>query len=444
MSARVLAVTAMLVVALPLAGCFKRADDGGAPLSADQQKVDALLGEAGNEKLVDAASIIPKNYSFGQQKLLPPVKLSFTGTVSTDAVGGYEAERDEGGINYNSKIEMFDISSSLPAGQAAEIVIKVFWDASEANSGDVDLVVDVPGLKTSYSPTSETWNWNYAVKTMVINAVGVEGIPANVGVEISSALVNSGFDYKLDVSLTYVKDVLTPYHAWALDVPASASGLIFESEKAGGDEHIVAQFVLVDPDDQLVQFVDFNDLSIPTQSVFIPTQKPGTYVFYAYSMFGGFLRVKADVPLENSLARTLALTEEAVVDSSAPMPGIAGKDWLNATADSSALNTDTGATTITFSPVGAFPLRVTPFAKGEFTTMAKITLSSPLGVVAQRTVFVRYEDDRGTLGYTSNHEGTQDHSYDWKNIQRGSWKADIVNNNANVELGHVVTSYVRA
>lgn len=443
MKSRTVVLVAMLVVSLPLAGCFKR-DDPNSALSGDQAKVDDLLGKAGNDKLVDAAAIIPKNYSFGEQALLPPVKLAFSGTIGVDAVGGYEAERDEGGIDYNSKIEMFDISSGLPAGQAAEIVVKVFWDASEFNSGDIDLVIDMPGLKTSYSPTSETWNWNYAVKTVVVNAVGVEGVPALVGVEISSVLAQSGFDYKLDVSLTYVKDVLTPYHAWALDVPSTASGLIFESEKAGGDEHIEAQFILVDPEDQLVQFVDFNDINIPTQSVFIPTTKAGTYVFYAYSMHGGFLRVKADVPLVNAIARPLALVEKVVVDSAAPMPGIAGKDWLNATADSSALNTDTGATTVTFSPEGAFPLRVTPYVKGQFTSMAKITLSSPLGVVAQRTVVMRYEDERGTLGYTSDHEGTHDHVYSWKNIQRGSWKADIVNNNANVELGHIVTSYVRA
>lgn len=442
MKAHAIFLALLLVGVAVAAGCFKRGGGDELNVSQEQQKANDILGTTGSDKLVDAAAIIPKNYSFPLQQNLAPVQQTFSATISTDAVGGYEAERDEGGIDYNTKTQMFDVGPLLPPGQPAEIVLKVFWDASEVNSADLDLVVDLPGLQTSYSTVSETWNWNYAVKTMVVDTIGVEGQPAQVGVQVASAAVTKGFDFKLDVSVTYVKDVLTPYHAWALDVPTGASGIILESEKAGGDEHITSQFILVDPEDNLVQFVDFNDISIPTQSVFIPTATSGTYVFYAYSMHGGFLRAKADVPLSSPVARPLALVEKPTVDSAAPMPGVAGKDVLNGTASMPA--DDVAPTTVPFAPEGPFPLRVTPYIKGQATAMAKITLSSPLGKVAQRTAWLRYQDDRGTIGYTSDHEGSTDVTFDWKNIAKGAWKADIVNDNPAVELGHVVLTYERS
>lgn len=434
----------LLALTLALGGCFGKNDVSSAAKTDQQKKADDLLGKAGLDKLIDASGIIPKNYSFARQNMLPATNVTFKATVASDTMGGYEAENDEGGIDYNTKTTMYDISGRLPPGQPAEIVLKLYWDASEANSGDIDLVTDVPGAISSYSPTSETLNWNYAVKTLVVDTLGVEGQSAKVGVQVASALVSRGFEYKLDVSFTYVKDVLTPYHPWAVDVPPGANGLLFESEKAGGDEHITAQFLLLGPDDKPVQFVDFNDISIPTQSVFIPTEKAGTYVFYAYSMHGGFLRVKADVPLQNPAARTLALVQKKVVDSTAFAPGLAGKDIMNGSAvNASTPKDDTNAQVVQFSPEGLFPLRVEPYVKGQFTTMAKITLKSPLGVVAQRTAIGRYADDRGTIGYTSDHEESQDNIRAWNNVARGTWQAQIVNDNPSTELGHVVTTYER-
>ncbi|MFA5860508.1 MAG: hypothetical protein WDA16_02310 [Candidatus Thermoplasmatota archaeon] len=433
-----------LALVLALGGCFGKGDVGPASKSDQQKRADDLLGKEGLDKLIDATGFVPKNYSFAQQTLLPPTNVTFKAVIGPDAVGGYEAENDEGGIDHGTKTTTYDVGSYLPQGQPAEIVLKLYWDASEANSGDIDLVADVPGTKTSYSSTSETLNWNYAVKTMVIDTVGVDGQGAMVGVQVASALVTSGFEYKLDVSFTYVKDVLTPHHPWAVDVPVGANGLLFESEKTGGDEHVTTQFILLDPDDQLVQFVDFNDINIPTQSVFVPTEKPGTYVFYAYFMHGGFLRVKADVPLQNAAARPLALVHKSTADSTAFSPGLAGKDYLNGSAlNESTPSDDANAQVVQFSPDGPFPLRVEPYLKGQFTTMAKITLKSPLGIVAQRTAIGRYQDERGTLGYTSDHEESLDNTHAWKNVARGTWQAQIVNDNPSTELGHVVTTYDR-
>lgn len=435
-------IVALVALAL-LSGCFGK-DVATASTDEDQALVDAILGDDGRQKLVDAADIIPKNYSFPGQALLPPQTLVIPGAVATDANGAYEGERDEGGIDYGNEIEWTDISSLLPPGQPAELTIRLVWDASEANSADLDIALDVPGTRTSYSATSETWNWNLAVKQAVVNTVGVEDAPARIGVQASSGTVTQGFPYTLEVRVSYVKDVLTPYHAWLLDVPAGASGLILESEKAGGDEHVSSQFLVIGPEDDLVAFVDFNDLDIPTQSVFVPTRAAGPHVFYALTMHGGFLRVKADERLDDTQARPLALVETATVDMATPAPGYAAKDVFNGSeAEGVMPKEDAGAVTLSFTPEGPFPLRVEAFVRGQVVGMSKITLSSPLGVVDEKVVIGRYADPRGTIGYTSDHREGPDHVASWKNLQKGAWSARIVNDSPGVELGHVVLTYTR-
>lgn len=440
---RSLVLTIVLALALGgMAGCLKKADAPAADL--EQQKADDILGQAGRQNFVDAAAIIPKNYTFPGQDLLPPAIFEHVGEITTAANGAVEAEKDEGGFERNTFVEMQDISALMPPGQPVELVIDLVWDASEANSADLDIAVDVPGTKTTYSPTSETFNWNLAVKTIVVNTVGVEGMPALVGVQAAGGVVSQGFEYTLTVKATYVEDVLTPYHAWAFDLPADASGIIIESDKAGGEEHVAAQFVVIDPEDNLVAFVDFNDIDIPTESLFIPTSRAGTYVFYAYHMHGGFFRIKTDVPNQENGARQLALVETKVVDSASPSPGVAGKDLFNGSAAQNTMPAaDVNPTVIPFTTEGGFPLRVTGYITGPATTQAKITLKSPLGTVHTLTSILRAEDEGGSVGYTSQHEGSPNNQLDWKNIQRGSWTAEIVNTSPGVEIGHTVLTYTR-
>lgn len=438
----------------PLAGCLGGSDSAAVEPNAEQEKADEILGEAGKDRLVDVASIIPKNWSMPDQKLLPPVELSFLGKVDTSAVGSYEAERDEGGIDYNTRVHTYDISPQLPPGQPAEVVIDLFWDASEANSADLDIFIDLPGTKTSYSPVSETMNWNHVLKTVVVNTIGVSGQPALVGVQIASGMVSQGFDYTLDVRVQYVQDVLTPYHAWALDVPSGAGGIILESVKAGGDEHIRSEFVLIDPEDNLVKNVMFDDINIPTQSVLIPVTKAGTYVFYAFYMHGGFLSAKADVPLDNVQARPLKLVEEEVVITSELAPGLAGKDYLYPTA--SVPSEDVNAIEFDVPFTDKFPLRVTGFIRGQLVADAKLTLESPKGLVHQLTVIAQYSDERGTIGYTSDHEGRRvdtadgaqtegglNNLFQFANVDKGVWTASIVNDGPNVEIGYRVLTAQR-
>ena len=435
-------VLAALLVSTALAGCLKK--DPVQTMSAEQEKADDILGQAGRQSLVDAAAIVPKNYSFAGQELLPPVVFEYVGQITQSANGALEAEKDEGGIERGTYVELQDISHLVPVGQPVELVIDLVWDASEANSADLDIAVDVPGAATMYSPTSETFNWNLAVKTLVVNTVGVEGKPAKVGIQAAGGAVTQGFEYELTIRATYVEDVLTPYHAWAFDVPPSAGGVILESEKAGGEEHVASQFVIIGPDDELVQFVDFNDIDIPTESVFIPLSKPGTYVFYAYTMQGGFLRIKADVSLDETAARTLALVETKVADSTAPAPGVAGKDHFNGSALGGAAPVpDVNPTVVDIDTGATFPLRVTGYITGPVMSQAKITLKSSLGAVHTLTKIARAEDDSGSVGYTSAQEGSPNNVYDWKNIQRGAWTAEIVNTSPGVEIGHTILTYVR-
>jgi hypothetical protein len=150
--AQVKAPLLALALAASLTGCMGLfgGETPTAGVDEQQQIADEVLGKAGRDKLVDAAAIIPKNYSFPAQRLLPPVTVQVKGAVASDANGGYEAERDEGGIDYNNKVLWQDVTSLLPPGQPAELVVKLTWDASEANSADLDIALDVPGTRTTY------------------------------------------------------------------------------------------------------------------------------------------------------------------------------------------------------------------------------------------------------------------------------------------------------
>lgn len=443
MNSRLLVIAiGLILLAGPLAGCIKGKDEVQAA-NVEQEKADAILGDQGKEKIESVAALIPKNYSFPDQKVLPKQTITIAAKTSSSALGSYEAQRDEGGIDYRSVIVMNDVSAHIPAGQPVEMFIKLFWDGAEANSADLDIAVDVPGTKTTHSNTTEDLNWNYAVKSMVVNTIGVPGQKHEVGVQIAGGAVTEGFDYSLEISFVYPKDVLTPYHPWAFTVPSGASGIILETEKAGGDEHVTAEFLVIDPNDQLVQYKTYNDIDIPTESVFIPTKGPGEYVFYAFYMHGGFLRLKADVPLETFNVRTLNIVKTETVDMSGPAPGVAGKDPLMGGAGGGTIPaSDTNPTTVTFDSGSSFPLDVRGFIRGQVNPMAKITLKSPAGEVHSLTSILRYQDEQGTIGYTGEQDNGPNSVFNFKNMQRGAWTAEIVNDGP-AEIGHILTTYTR-
>ena len=137
--------------------------------------------------------------------------------------------------------------------------------------------------------------------------------------------------------------------------------------------------------------------------------------------------------------------------SNSPSPGLAGKDYLDPTAGGTVPADDVGAVLYDVPLNDKFPLRVTGFIRGAVTADAKITLSSPKGMVHTLTVIGRYEDERGSIGYTSDHEGTittgaegeqreggSNNVFYFANVDKGAWTASIVNDGPQVEIGYRV------
>lgn len=438
------ALALAMSLAVPASGCLgflkKEEADGG--VDRNQLIADELLGDEGRNALDDIASAKPKNFTFPGQLALPAAALWINGTVGPEANLAYEGNRDQGGIDYGSVYEVQDVSSYIPAGQPVEIFAKLYWNAQELNSADLDIVVDVPGLKTSHYPAkTEDMNWNFATKTMTINTVGVPGATHEIGIQANSGRTTSDLSYSLYVEFHYPKDVLPPAVPYAITVPSNATGLMLESVKVRGDEHVQAEFIVVSPTDDLVGYVEFNDIAIPTESVFVPTSGPGEYVLYAFYMHGGFLSVKADAPPEKLEARTLATVITPTAVDASPSPGMIDRDWGFGSAVEGTLVTPmTNQKSASFAIEGAHPLLVHATITGQGTLMTQVRVTSPAGVVHEITRALRYDDERGSIGYTAD-EG-YDNWMDFAAVVKGAYTIDYVNDGP-LEIGYVVVTYQR-
>ncbi|MGQ0536644.1 MAG: hypothetical protein ACT4PT_11290 [Methanobacteriota archaeon] len=427
----------LLLLGAVLSGCLGRGNE------ERTEPTDIVLPEEiGNQtqrRLDELAAPIPKNFVVPGQIVRSPVVDWFNGTIDPSANHGIEDRNDRGGNNYNSLIVKKDVGSFLPPGQPAEIRIKLFYFQSAGKGVDLDIFVDLPGLKTAYNRGhNDEWNWKVSVQEMTVNTVGVAGQPMEIGVEAKNGRLAQPVDFVMKMEYEYVKDVLTPYFAWAIQVPANATGLIFESAKGGGSEHVNIDFILLDPTDSPVTIQHYDDIGIPTESIFVPTKGPGEYVFYAYHVRGGFFSVKADVPVENNVLRPLAVVDEEVVDFSGPAPGMVGR---NVTGSATPY---TEGTSVPFA-VDKFPLRVVPFI-GKAGTPAvsgacEIRISSGTGLVALRQKVLRYDDERGSLGYSGD-QGENLQFYPG-NLAKGQYTASIVSDGCTGEIGHIVSTYAR-
>lgn len=441
---RNLAIALALALALSSAGCLGFFKKGGEDRKIDGQQTlaDELLGDAGRSAFDDLASSKPKNFTFPAQDALPRTVVWINGTVGPEANLAFEGNRDQGGIDYNSVVQTQDISAHVPPGQPVEIFVKLYWNAQEMNSADLDIVADLPGTRTSHYPAkTEDMNWNFATKTLTINTVGVEGQPHLLGIQANSGRTTGDLSYSMFVEFNYAKDVLPPSVPYAVMVPSNATGLVFESAKVTGDEHVQAEFIVVSPTDELVAYVEFNDLAIPTESVFVPTTGPGEYVLYAFYMHGGFLSVKADAALDQLAARQLATVIAQTTVDSAPSPGMIGRDWSYGSAIEGTLVTPmTNQKTASFDIAGAHPLLVHATLKGQGTLMTQAVITSPAGLVHELTRALRYDDERGSIGYTAD-EG-YDSFLDYGAIVKGAYTIDYVNDGP-LEVGYVVVTYQR-
>lgn len=440
-----LAKLAVLVVLLaaPLAGCFGKGD-GEALEKNVNAEAEKFVDNRTTQEIAKRLAPRPTNYTVSGQELLPKQIFYWNDTIGQEANTAYSDRNDRGGNNYNTPRKTFDISKFVPAGQPVEIRMTLAYISTPGNSAKLDILANVPGNHTDYNPSNnDEFNWKFSVQRAVVNTIGVAGEKAEVGVQASNGKILGGpLPFSLRLEFHYVKDVLTPFHPWAFEVPSNASGIILESEKAGGPEHLKSQFIVVGPNDELVSFVDFNDISIPTESIFIPAAGPGQYVFYAYYMDGGFLRLRADTPIENRGVVPLPRVVTRTVDESAPSPGLAGRDWLH---DGGPTQTPAqGGSEKGFTIDGTFPLDVIPFIGAEDgsadTLMSEIKISSAKGVVSRLQRVLRHDDASGSMGYTADHWNLEHHA---QNLAKGAYKVSIVNNSPNAPLGHIVVTYQR-
>ncbi|MHB8603700.1 MAG: hypothetical protein ACYDCK_00475 [Thermoplasmatota archaeon] len=432
----------LVVSSAALAGCFGR----GNPISKTDVNAGAkgLISGKQQNATFDLASDKPKTYSVPGQLALPMVHAFFNGSVDPTVDASYEGNADQGGMDYNAVIQTVDVAKFVPAGEPTQMIIKLWWDAKEANSADLDIYVDVPGTKTSYSDTTYDFNWLLPIKSLTVNTMGVAGQKALIGVEATSGHTYTAITWHMDVTFSYAKDALAAGIPFAFDVPAAASGLIVDSVKVGGSEHIKSQFAIIGPDDELVQFVNFNDIEIPTQSVFIPVAKPGQYIFYAFNMTGGFLGLRADAPLDQYNVSALKTQMTAIVDSSGPAPGVIERDWGydSAIGSGMAATPMSNQVTATFQVTKTFPLGIWGFVTGspDAAPMAQIKITSPKGVVNEKTVILHYGDDHGTLGLTN--DRGYDNTIDYSKLAKGAYKVEIVNDSPDA-VGHMILTYVR-
>lgn len=394
-------LTFALAAAATLAGCL-HADDV-APTTVD----DVSLNASGStlEKIEAVAGKKPLKFAFPGQQTLDRAVLWINGTVGPEAAGGYEFPGNRGGTSYGTTVLAEDVSRFLPPGQPALIDLRVWWTNGPGRGVKIDPYIEVPGTKSSsHRGYQDEWTWTLPVKNASVVTAGEAGVPARIGVEVANGKIAPGqqVSYTVRAEFTYAKDVLTPKTPWAVDVPRNATGLILGSVKSAGDRHVAAKVLVVGPDDELVAYVDYNDLAIPTESVFVPIRQPGEHVVYAVSMSGGFLDVRTDAGLDAPLARPLAevVTETILVEEPAA-PGLAAHYVAGQN-----VTQPTGGVERRFAAGPQFPLEIEPILVGAPAVVGDADLRVLAGsnLIARYHRFLRVDDERGRIGVSDEEE----------------------------------------
>jgi predicted small lipoprotein YifL len=441
-----LAMVALALLGVSLAGCLGGAKQDLQPASTLKPKEITKEAEKRFEELTQ---VVPSNYTFPGQQLLESVVVWLNDTIDTAADTAVENPRDDGGMDFQTVLKTVDISRYLPPRQAAEVHVKLYWYGNAGSSADLDIFTDLPGATGAYDPsTPQDWNWNIPVKRAVFDTVGVEGQPALVGVQAANGKILPGSDipFFLQVQIDYARDVLTPHNAYAFTVPEGATGIVLRSVKVTGDEHIQARFAIISPQDELVSFTEFDDIAIPTESVFVPLRAPGEYVFYAHTMTGGFLSLKADSPVPQREVRILPLKEERVVDF-AGVPAAAGvvaHDFGDVTGTGTNVSTPyTEGSKASFT-LDRFPLRVEGFFDSGGAALAgdvEQRILGPKGLVYDAVRSARVDTDAGSLGWSGDHGvfRTSDPSL----LGKGGYTVSVVIDGYTGSIGHTILTYER-
>ncbi len=406
-----------LVICAPLflAGCFGN-DDGASDAVAPAAKIDDKQ-VARFEKLT---ARLPQNYSFPAQRLLAASEVWYNDSLAVGPTG-VEGFYDQGGIKYATALKTFDVTDRVPPGVATELMLTLTWQNEPGASSDLDIFVDFQGERSDASDVEYYLDFTRATKRLVVNVQGEAGVPALIGVQAANGFSANPLPFALRAEYRYAKDVLTPRVPLAFTLPANATGIILGSEKAGGDEHVRAAFILIGPDDLPVGTFTYDDIGIPTESMYIPLPRQGEYVFYAYNMSGGFLSITADAGLPDNRVRTL----ERVIERVEVNNEAAGE----------------GETRFTPAP---FALEVRPRLVGENAVVAsaQLLITSQRGEVAAYTRTARIDmDDANRVGYTADETNSR---FDPTKLSPGEYTLSwAVEGLVNAGVAYEVVTYAR-
>lgn len=438
------ALLGLVLVSVALAGCFGQAKEDLRPTKALRPREITQEAERQFEELTQ---LIPPNYTFPGQEALEPVVVWLNGTIDSTANAAIESPNDDGGFNYKTYVIAEDVSRYIPPNQAAEVHIKLWWHGNPGQSADLDIFTDLPGIKSHHDPgTDQHFNWNIPVKREVVNTVGVAGRPHLIGVQVTNGRIAPGqqMPFFLEMRFDYAKDVLTAHHPYAFTLPEGATGVVMRSVKVFGDEHVKATFIVLDPQDNLVTFQEYNDIAIPTESVFIPLRQPGEHVFYAYEMTGGFLSLKADSPVPQREARILSLQEERAIDFQQPLaPGVVGRS-VGAAGQSVETPYQPGAKAATFTVERTWPLRVEGFfEEGQSVAGdAEVRILGPSGDAVFRAVrSARVDGSDGSMGWSGDNPPFV--TRDFSKLGKGAYTVEVVVNGYTGKIGHSILTYDR-
>lgn len=430
-----------LVLAVGLSGCLGGAkQELKAPPPApselsknEQQRLEILAKEV-------------RNFSLPGSKVLPAVTQIFNGTIGNEANTGVQDRNDRGGNNFNVPLKTFDISSLVPEGQPTALRITLIYFGQPGSGAKADIYACVPGYCSAYTTdNNDQFNWKATVQQLSLVTIGVAGQKALVGVSEADGIIANDLPFELKVEATYFHDVLTPYYAYAFNVPQGASGITLRSVKSG-QEHILSKFVILDPAGELVSYTEYNDIAVLSESIFIPVRQPGQYVFYAEQLEHGFLSLETDAPLGSNTGMKLIEPQLAGGSlGSSPAPGVPERDLTGgacvdtpltavgcAGAPADATTPYNEGTKTNFAIDQGFPVELGAKIAPGATGAAEVRLVSGKGEVYRFQRMLRYDDtDKGSVGYTRDEANTKTN---WANLAKGAYTASIVNDGVQGEI----------
>lgn len=423
-----------LVLTVALSGCFGTS----APPPPPEIERPAEIDENEFSRLEQLAAPEIRNYTLPGSARLEPVVQWFNDTIDASANAAYQDRNMRGGNDFNTVLKTFDISGLVPVGQPTALRIKLVYFGQPGSSAKAHIYACVPGHCGYYNTgNNEEFNWKATVETMNVMTIGVSGETMQVGVAAANGKMASPLEFALEVQATYFADVLTPYHAYAFTVPEGATGVTLRSVKPG-QEHLQAKFIVVDPQDNLVAYTEYDDIAVVSESIFIPTRQPGEYVFYAQQMHNGFLSIVSDAPLgEGNALRVLPVTETRASLSNGPSPGVIERDPTGTGAVPASWS---AGTTSPISVDAGFPVEIGAYIGDGVTGAAEVRILSEKGEVFRLQRVARVDTEQGSLGYTRDEGNTRTN---WANLAKGSYSAEIVNDSPATEVGYWVKTYSR-